>query len=219
METPWSHHCWLTSSSCFLALFHPFLYNFSVWYLWSTQQNSPPAVYCMNKYRDSFCRIVILEWQIAPEGITIVEPGGNLITSLRSHRIRCPPKVGSNLLRAVITHHPKGDCLSWHGQSSMCSAQSQKWCRQRHCWEHCIWGQDIFWKGVQGNWRSMCIGEGTRWQKQLLIMHQSTVERGRHQNQLLTWHESSNLDDRNIAVKQVWNSGVHSAIQKISWDL
>jgi hypothetical protein len=65
-------------------------------------------VYCVNEYRDSSGPIATLEWQMAPEGIRIVEPGGNSITSLRSHRTRCPPRVGSNLPRAVIAHQPNG---------------------------------------------------------------------------------------------------------------
>lgn len=38
----------------------------------------------------------------------MVEPAGNSITSLASHRMRCPPLVGSNIPNAVTPHHPKG---------------------------------------------------------------------------------------------------------------
>jgi len=45
---------------------------------------------------------------MAPEEIRIVELGGNSITSLRSHRTRCPSRVGSKLPRAVIVHQLNG---------------------------------------------------------------------------------------------------------------
>src|ERR1700683_1087093 len=41
-------------------------------------------------------------------GRRIVDLGGNLITSLRSHKTRCPPCLGSKGPRDVTPHQPLG---------------------------------------------------------------------------------------------------------------
>jgi len=54
----------------------------------------------------------VLECWTSAEGIRIVEPGGKSITSPRSHRMRWPPRHGSNWPSAVMEHHPK-ERLPW----------------------------------------------------------------------------------------------------------
>lgn len=50
----------------------------------------------------------MLACAIVAEGISTVDPAGNSMTRWRSHRIRWPPRLGSNDPREVIPHHPKG---------------------------------------------------------------------------------------------------------------
>ena len=48
----------------------------------------------------------MFECRTTAEGIRIVAPGGKSITSPRSHKMRWPPRHGSNGPSAVMEHHP-----------------------------------------------------------------------------------------------------------------
>src|ERR1700761_1365007 len=41
----------------------------------------------------------------------IVKPGGNRMISPRSHRMRCPPRSGLKLPKAVMAHHAQARLL------------------------------------------------------------------------------------------------------------
>lgn len=75
---------------------------------WSTQRNRPPAAYWVKEYLVSPAWVAVFEWRMVAEGMRIVAPGGNSITSFRSQRTRCPPSFGLKRPRAVMAHHPKG---------------------------------------------------------------------------------------------------------------
>lgn len=71
-----------------------------------THLNRSPELHWVIEYLLSFCEIGQLECVMMAEGMKTVEPGGNLITSLRFQRTSCPPLSGLNLPRAVIEHQP-----------------------------------------------------------------------------------------------------------------
>jgi len=52
--------------------------------------------------------MAVLQWEITADGISMVEPAGNSITSPHSQRTRWPPRLGSNDPKAVIAHRPNG---------------------------------------------------------------------------------------------------------------
>lgn len=77
------------------------------WNLFSTQQKSSPAAYCVNKYRRSWESTVTFECKIVAEGRRIVEPGGNSMTRPHSQRMRWPLFLGLKFPNAVTAHMPK----------------------------------------------------------------------------------------------------------------
>jgi len=52
--------------------------------------------------------IEMFECRIEPDGMRMVDPGGNSMTICRSQRMRWPPRIGLKFPRAVIAHQPKG---------------------------------------------------------------------------------------------------------------
>ena len=61
----------------------------------------------------------MLQCVMQADGIRMVEPGGKVMTSFSSQRMRCPPRVGSKSPREVIAHQPNGRLLK-----SLCLKQT-----------------------------------------------------------------------------------------------
>ena len=101
-------HCIALSSSIASSFDRLEWYLSSFWNPWSTHRNKPPAVYCMKEYCSSPFWMGILEWWRTADGIRIVDPGGNSITSWRSQSTRWPPRLGSKEPREVMEHQPLG---------------------------------------------------------------------------------------------------------------
>lgn len=109
MPSPMVQRRRMTSSSSILASSDRLSqYSLSFWNPWSTHRKRPPAVYWVNEYRSSPFWIATLECRTTADGRRIVDPGGNSITSLRSHKTRCPPCLGSKGPRDVTAHHLLG---------------------------------------------------------------------------------------------------------------
>jgi hypothetical protein len=74
----------------------------------STHWNNPPAQYCANEYLFSPTPILVFECFMTPDGMRMVDPGGNSTTSLHSQSTIWPPFTGSKDPSAVMAHHPNG---------------------------------------------------------------------------------------------------------------
>lgn len=108
-DIPKAHRALLSSGMrIFSASDRDFLYWVVFWKPWSTQRNNPPAEYWVNEARVSSAAMGVFEWEMAAEGMRMVEPAGNSMARLSSHSTMWPPRVWSNLPSAVMLQIPNG---------------------------------------------------------------------------------------------------------------
>ena len=59
----------------------------------ATHRMMPPEVYCVKEYLRSVSATSTFEWDTQADGMKIVDPGGNSMTSFKSHNTKWPPRL------------------------------------------------------------------------------------------------------------------------------